>query len=502
MATKGFDVTGLDGGRVILTSGQLEDLGSRVEGPLLRAGDKGWDDAVLVWNAMVAKQPALVVEPTSARDVAAAVSFAREHGVLLSVKCGGHNIAGTSIAGGGLTLNMARMRGVTVDPEAKLAHVGSGCLLKHVDAATQEFGLATTLGFVSETGMAGLTLGGGFGYLARRFGWAVDNLEEVEIVTADGRVRTANRDENADLFWAIRGGGGNFGVVTRFTFRLHQVGPMVTGGLIVWSADRADEVLAAYHALTESAPRELTAAAVIRLAPPAPFVPPEWHFKPIAGILLCHSGIDPESDLKPIRALGAPLMDLIAEKPYTAQQSMLDAMEPKGLNQYWKAEFLPDLSGEYLDVFRDAALKVASPASMSVIFHLEGALNERDHDDGAVGNRDARFISGFSGTWAPWGMEEDSPLLDRRELRELPARRGWTRSDRRRLWEELRTPAASQGRVRPEQPVPSKPQHLARRLTTQEARTTIDCEGNDTPESVLKAEEYSSMSERIASISS
>ena len=401
MTTRGFQIAGREEERITLTSQQLDRLASRIEGLLLRSGDDGWDESILVWNAMVAKVPALVVQPASARDVATIVSFARDHGLLLSVKGGGHNIAGTSIAEGGLTLEMSRMRDVTVDPVARLAHVGAGCLLKDVDGATQEHGLATVLGFVSETGVAGLTLGGGFGYLARRFGWAVDNLEEVEIVTADGEIRTANREENPDLFWALRGGGGNFGVVTRFTFRLHEVGPTVTGGLIIWSAERADEVLATYRALTESAPRELTAAAMIRLAPPAPFVPEEWHFKPVVGMLVCHSGVNAEADLAAIRALEDPLVDLITEKPYAAQQSMLDAMEPKGLHQYWKAEFLPGLSSEYLDTFRDAALKVASPLSFSVIFHLAGALNERNEDDGAVGNRDARFISGFSGMWPP-----------------------------------------------------------------------------------------------------
>jgi FAD/FMN-containing dehydrogenase len=400
MSTKTFDVAGLEGGRVGLTSAQLEQLSGQLEGPLLTAGNEGWDEAILVWNATVTKTPALVVQPTSARDVAAAVRFAADRGLLLSVKGGGHNIAGTAIAEGGLMLDMARMRDVAVDPVTRLAHVGPGCLLKDVDRATQEHGLATVLGFVSETGVAGLTLGGGFGYLARRFGWAADNLEEVEIVTADGKIRMASRAEHPDLFWAIRGGGGNLGVVTRFTFRLHEVGPIITGGLAVWSAERADEVLATYRDLTASAPRELTVAAMIRLAPPAPFVPEKWHFKPVVGMLVCHSGPTAEADLAPLRGLGEPIFNLIGEKPYVAQQSMLDEMEPKGLHQYWKAEFLPDLPSEYLGTFRDAALRVASPLSFSVIFHLAGALNEQ-HDGGAVGNRDAQFISGFSGVWPP-----------------------------------------------------------------------------------------------------
>jgi FAD/FMN-containing dehydrogenase len=401
MTTRAIDIAGLEGGRVGLASEQLDDLGSRITGRVLSAGDQGWDDSVFVWNGMVARLPALVVQPVSAPDVAAAVRFAREHRLLLSVKGGGHNIAGTSIAEGGLVLGMSRMREVAVDLESRVAHVGPGCLLKDVDQATQDHALATVLGFVSETGVAGLTLGGGFGYLTRRFGWAVDNLEEVEIVTADGEIRTANRADNPDLFWAIRGGGGNFGVVTRFTFRLHEVGPTVTGGLIAWSADRAGDVLAAYRALTESAPRELTAAAIVRLAPPAPFVPQQWHGKPIVAMQVCHSGGNAEADLAAVRAIGHPVVDLITERPYVGQQSMLDAMEPKALHRYWKTEFLPGLSVDFLDAFRDGALSVTSPLSQSVLFHLGGALNERAEDDGAVGNRDAQYVSGFAGTWPP-----------------------------------------------------------------------------------------------------
>ena len=406
MATMGYKVAGLEGGRVILTSEQLEDLDSRIEGRLLRPGDHGWNDAVAIWNGMVAKSPALVLQPISASDVAVAVGFARDHGLLVSIKGGGHNIAGISIAEGGLTLDLSGMREVAVDPDARLARVGPGCLLGEVDQATQVHGMATVLGFVSETGVAGLTLGGGFGYLTRRFGWTVDNLAEVEVVTADGHVRTANRDQHPDLFWGLRGGGGNFGVVTRFTFRLHKVGPTITGGLIVWSAERADEVLAAYRDLTESAPRELTAATIVRLAPPAPFLPQAWHGKPIAGIQVCHSGANVEADLAAVRALGDPIVDLAVPMPYAALQSMLNAIEPKWLHRYWKTEFLPGLSSEFLDVFRDGALQVTSPLSQSVLFHLAGALNDREGDDGAVGNRDARYVGGFAGTWSPGAPAE------------------------------------------------------------------------------------------------
>jgi FAD/FMN-containing dehydrogenase len=409
MSTSTIEMAGLEGGYVKLTSEQLDDLNSRVEGPLLCPGDEGWDEAVLVWNGMVAKVPALVLQPTSAQDVAAAIGFARDHGLLLSIKGGGHNIAGTSIAEGGLTLDMSRMRDVTVEPDTKLAHVGPGCLLKDVDRATQEHGLATVLGFISEVGVAGLTLGGGLGYLTRRFGWTVDNLKEAELVTADGRVRRVSHDENADLFWALRGGGGNFGVVTRFTFRLHEVGPTVYGGLIAWPFERADEILRAYRTITTEAPRELAVWLVLLHAPPAPFVPAEWHGERVCAMSVCYSGglDDVEGVLEPIRALGDPVVDLLREQPYTQVQSYLDATEPKGNHYYWKTEYLAELSDDLLATTRELFAECPIPDAELGFLHLGGALNEHDEDDGAVGNRDTRYAVGANGMWEP-----DEPNAD------------------------------------------------------------------------------------------
>jgi FAD/FMN-containing dehydrogenase len=405
-----IDIAGLEGGRVNLTSKQLDELEARLEGPLLRPGDEGWDDAVLIWNGMVAKVPALVLRPTSAHDVAAAVGFACDHGLLLSVKGGGHNLGGTSIAERGLTLDMTRMRDVTVIPEAKLAHAGPGCLLKDVDRATQEYGLATVLGFVSEVGIAGLTLGGGLGYLTRRFGWTVDNLEEVEIVTADGDVRIANRHGNADLFWAIRGAGANLGVVTRFTFRLHEVGPTVYGGLIAWPFDRAEEILRAYRRITTEAPRELAVWLNLLRAPAAPFVPEQWHGERICALVVCYSGDLGNVDevFAPMRALTDPVVDLLQEQPYTQVQSYLDAAEPKGNHYYWKTEYAAELSDGLLSTWRDLAAACPIPEAQLGILHLGGALNEHDRDDGAVGNRDARYACGVIGIWKPDEPEADT----------------------------------------------------------------------------------------------
>jgi FAD/FMN-containing dehydrogenase len=403
MTTTTIDVAGLDGGHVNLPSGRLDDLDSQLTGRLLCAGDEGWDDAALIWNAMVAKAPAVIVQPTSADDVAAAVGFARDHGLLLSVRGGGHNIAGTAIAERGLTIDLSRMRHISVDPGAKLARVGPGCLLKDVDQATQEHGLATPLGFISEVGVAGLVLGGGLGYLTRRFGWTVDNLEEVEIVTADGRVRRASRDQDADLFWGIRGAGANLGVVTSFTFRLHQVGPTVYGGLIAWPFERADEILRAYRTIAAQAPRELAVWLVLLNAPPAPFVPEEWHGRRICAMAVCYSGDldDVDQVLAPIRALGDPTVDLLQEQPYTQVQSYLDDGEPKGAHYYWKTGYYAELSDDLLSTVRDLFAECPIPEAEVGFLHLGGALNEHDGDDGAVGNRDARFVLGVNGMWGP-----------------------------------------------------------------------------------------------------
>jgi FAD/FMN-containing dehydrogenase len=399
--TSSIHLAGLEGGQVALTLEQLDELHSQIEGRLLRPGDEGWDAAVVIWNGMVAATPALVIQPMSVRDIVTAVRFAHRFTVLLSIKGGGHNIGGTSLADGGLTLDMSRMRDITVHPETKIAHVGPGCLLKDVDAATQKHGLATVLGFMSEVGVAGLTLGGGLGYLARRFGWTVDNLEEVEIVTADSQIRTANRHQHADLFWALRGAGANLGVVTRFTFRLHEVGPTVYGGLIAWPFERADEILRAYRRITAEAPRELAVWMILLNAPPMPFVPAEWHGRRICAMVVCYSGDlgKTEEAMAPIRALGEPVVEVLQQWPYIRQQSFLDEGEPKGAHYYMKTEYVADLSDDLLTAVRETFAECPIPDGQVGLLHLGGAVHEHDEDDGAVGNRDARFALGVIGKW-------------------------------------------------------------------------------------------------------
>jgi FAD/FMN-containing dehydrogenase len=400
----------------------LDRFGADLDGSLARPGQDAYIEATTIWNGMIRRRPAAVVRAGSVDDVVRTVRLAAESGIELSIRGGGHNIAGLALTDGGVTLDMSGFRDITVDPEARLAHVGAGSLLGDVDRATQAHGLAAALGFVSATGVAGLTLGGGFGYLTRRFGWTVDRLAEVEIVMADGTVRRASRTQEPELFWALRGGGGNFGVVTQFAFDLEPVGPQITGGVIAWPAADAEDVLAAFRETTERAPRELTMAAVRRNAPPAPWLPVEAHGTPVVMVVVCHSGTaeQAEADLAQLRAVGQPLADLVVPKEYTAQQTLLDATQPAGMHYYWKSEFVPGLSDELLATYHAQFADLKAPANQIVLFHLAGALNERDEDDGAVGNRGAAFACVVQSMAAPEVPPEEN--------------RAWVRS----AWEALR----------------------------------------------------------------
>jgi FAD/FMN-containing dehydrogenase len=418
-----LQITSLAGDARSVSDDVLASLAASLDGSLLYPDDDAFAEATLLWNGMIKKRPAVVIRPASVQDVVRAIGFVRDNELELSIKGGGHNIAGLALSDGGVTLDMSGMRDVSVDPNARLARVGAGCALGDVDRATQQHGLATTLGFVSGTGLAGLTLGGGFGYLTRRFGWTIDSLEEVEIVTADGTVRHVSRTVDHDLFWALRGGGGNFGVVTEFVYRLYPVGPQVTAGLIAWPAARADEVLDAFRAVAESAPRELTLVVLMRNAPPAPWVPEAAHGTPVIIIVACHSGSTDQAsaDLAPIKAIGEPLADLIQVKEYVAQQTLLDATMPKGNHYYWKSEFVPGLGDELLATYRAQVADSTAPANQVVLFQVDGALNEHPEDDGAMGNRDAAFACVIQSMWAP-----DSPAGD--------DNRAWVR----RAWDAIR----------------------------------------------------------------
>lgn len=387
-------IRALTGEMSSLSAEAVASLAAGLSGDVLLPDHPEFAESTLIWNAMIQKLPALVVRPATNSDVQKTVDFAREQGLELSIKGGGHNIAGLALSDSGITLDMSRMNTVDVDAAQAIVRVGAGCKLGDVDRVTQEQGLATVLGFVSETGVAGLTLGGGFGYLTRQFGWTTDNLVEVEIVTADGQILRASPGENADLFWALRGGGGNFGVVTEFAFRLHEIGPEVTAGLIAWSAEEAEAVLDLYRSISTSAPRELTLVLLMRNAPPAPWLDEDKHGQPLIAIVAVHTGTIEQAaaDLAPIQSHGTPWADLIQVKTYVAQQSMLDATQPKGLHYYWKSEFVPELSDPLLATIRAQFVGLAAPANQIVLFHVEGAPGEHSEDDGAVGNRDAAYV--------------------------------------------------------------------------------------------------------------
>ena len=390
-----------EGREIDLKQEILDGLKMRLRGPVFVPGDVGYEESRTVWNAMIDRKPAVVARCLGSADVIACVQFARENDILLCIKGGGHNIAGLATADGALMLDMSLMRGVWVDPQRKVAHAQAGCLLGDVDRETQVHGLAAVLGFVSLTGIAGLTLGGGFGYLTRRWGWTTDNVVGMDVVTADARLVRASNDENADLFWGLRGGGGNFGVLTGIDYALYPVGPQIVGGVVAWPASEAPKVLQLYRTLAEKAPPELTLVVLLRPAPPAPWLPKEMHGKPIVGMLACYTGKpeDGEKAVAAIKSFGKPIGDVLVRRPYAQLQSLLDATQPKGRRYYWKSEYISRVDPALCDKLIEHAAKIQSPHSMVGLFQIDGALNRLKADHSPVGNRDARYVLNVAGAW-------------------------------------------------------------------------------------------------------
>ena len=391
----------MEGRSIDLPQDVITSWKSRLRGPVLGPEDTGYEDSRTVWNGMIDRRPAVVVRCLGNADVIECVRFAREHDLLLCIKCGGHNIAGLAVADGAIMLDLSLMRGVWVDPGRRVARAQAGCLLGEVDRETQVHGLATVLGFISLTGVTGLTLGGGIGYLTRRWGWTADNVLGMDVVTAEGRVVRATGDENADLFWALRGGGGNFGVVTGIDYMLHPVGPEIVGGAVAWPASEAPGVLELYRTLAEQAPHELTLVVFMRPAPPAPWLPKEWHGRPIVGFLACHTGDpdDGENAVAPIKSFGKPIGDVLTRRTYVQMQSLLDATQPKGRRYYWKSEYLPRIEPALCEKVIEHATRMQSPYSALTLFQIEGALNALDDGHSPVGNRDARHLLIINASW-------------------------------------------------------------------------------------------------------
>ena len=381
----------------------VDDLRARLHGAVLQPGDEGYDESRTVWNGMIDKYPTMVVRCRGAADVIAALEFAREAALEFTVKGGGHSVAGHSTIDDGLLIDLSEMDDVRVDPDAKTARVGPGATLADLDHETQAFGLATATGAVSVTGIAGLTLGGGKGHLSRAYGLTCDNLRSADVVTADGRLVHASAEENPDLFWALRGGGGNFGVVTSFEFDLHEVGPEVLGGPIFYPFEQAREVFAAARDVMADAPDEVGCMLGFMTLPPEEPFPAEYQGQPAAFLVPSYAGSVEagETALAPLREIGEPILDGVAPLPYTGLQQAFDAGNPDGNRYYWRAELLDDLTDEAIDALvaflTDRPLP--SPFSTITIETLGGAVGRVPADATAYPHRGAMYDAGLWGNW-------------------------------------------------------------------------------------------------------
>ncbi|MCK1479943.1 FAD-binding oxidoreductase [Bradyrhizobium sp. 197] len=391
----------LQGGATVVGSETLAVFRKTLRGKVCLPGEAGYDEARTIWNAMIDRHPSAVVRCRGAADIMRAVSFAREHGALLAVRAGGHNIAGNAVCEGGLLLDLSLMRGVRIDPVSRTARVEPGAILGDFDREAQAFELATPLGINSTTGVAGLTLGGGFGWLSRKFGLAVDNLISADVVTADGKLVQASATENPDLFWALRGGGGNFGVVSSFEFRLHPIGPNVLSGLIVHPFARARELLAGYRQAAANAPDELTQWVVLRKAPPLPFLPADVHGKEILVFAVCYVGDERDGNraLEPLRGLGTPIADVVGMQPFTAWQSAFDPLLTPGACNYWKSHNFVELSDGLLDVLVSQFAQLPTEECEIFIGQLGGAAGRVAPDATAYPHRNANFAMNVHTRW-------------------------------------------------------------------------------------------------------
>lgn len=379
----------------------VRELAERFQGPLIGPEDPAYEEARRVFNGMIDRRPAVIARCTRVADVQAAVGFARANGLLVAVRGGGHHVAGHATCDGGIVIDLSPLKDISVDPETRAVRAGGGVTWGEFDRETQVHGLATTGGRASTTGIAGQTLGSGSGWLERKFGLTLDSLLSAEVVTAGGDVVRASADENPDLFWGLRGGGGNFGVVTSFEFRLHPVGPIVLGGMMLYPWAKAAELLRFWRDYVETAPDDFGSAPAILTAPPAPFVPEHLHGQLVLGLIMCWAGPIEEGEtvVAPFRKFGPPEVDLVAPMPYAAVQCMIDAANPPGLQNYWKTENLPGLSDAAIDVLVDQATGVSSPLTLIVIEPKGRAISRVGEDETALGNRDAAHTLYNFGMW-------------------------------------------------------------------------------------------------------
>jgi hypothetical protein len=369
----------------------LDELSASFDGELVGSADPGYDERRAVWNGSIDRRPALITRCSGAADVIAALRFAERTGLPLAVRGGGHSFPGQSVCDGGVVIDLGPMKGIRVDPEARRVTAQAGVLLGELDSATQEFGLVVPAGIVTHTGLAGLTLGGGIGWVMRKYGLTIDQLLSAEVVTADGEVVRASDDENADLFWGIRGGGGNFGVVTEFEFRLNPLGPEVLAGPIFWPMTESPRVLRFYRDWIAEAPDELMTIVIHRKAPPLPFVPAELHGELVVAVVCCYAGPieDGERVVKPMRDFGHPVLDLCEPKPYLQHQAMFDPSFPHGRWYYMRSCDVAELSDEVIDTTVEHSMRIASPLTAFPIWQMGGAVARRDENDAAFNGRGA-----------------------------------------------------------------------------------------------------------------
>jgi FAD/FMN-containing dehydrogenase len=391
-------------------SAALQAFAAQVRGPVLGPDDDGYDGARKIWNGLIDRRPALIVQCAGAADVVDAVDFAREHGLLLSIKGGGHNVAGNAVNDGGLVIDLSQMRGVHVDPKAGTVRVQGGATLGDMDRETQLFGLAVPAGVVSTTGVAGLTLHGGAGHLRRKYGLSIDNLLSVDIVTADGVIRRASANENEDLFWAVRGAGSNFGVVTSFEFQAHAIGPMLMVGAVFYPFEDVRELLPAWRDYMSSAPEELSSIALCWSIPPGDPFPPEHHGKPVLVVAGAYAGAVEagEAVVQPLRELGRPLVDVSGPWPWLGLQSGFDELFPKGGLYYWKSRALAELSAAAIDDIADFGARRPSPLTDIVVWHNGGAMSRVGETETAYGGRDAAFLVTGEASWDDPAVTDDA----------------------------------------------------------------------------------------------
>jgi len=396
-----------DGGTTAITPEQLDALRTGLRGKLVLPAEDGYDVARTLWNAMIDRRPAAVVCAAGAADVVQAVKFAGQHRLLLAVKGGGHNIAGKAACDGGLTLDMSAMKSVRVDPALERARVEPGALLSDFDRETQAFGLSTPTGINSTTGMAGLTLGGGFGWQSRKRGLTIDNLLAVDVVLASGEFVQASAERHADLFWAVRGGGGNFGVVTSFEYQLHKLGPQVLAGLIVYPFDQAHQVFEGYRTFTAAAPDEMTAWLVLRKAPPLPFLPESVHGKEVVVVAFCWIGEPSRVDeaAAPLRRFGTPVGEHAGPMPFAGWQTAFDPLLEPGARNYWKSHDFKAVSGDVERVVCEAIGRLPTAECEAFIGHLGGAVNRVPAAATAYPHRDVEFIINVHTRWREPGED-------------------------------------------------------------------------------------------------